>query len=285
MNGAAIMSSSFLFALFGFVVGKFVWCSSVTTPAPETLLHHKLRRREKVGPLNDRASYLFPYFGILALEQTYTIAIDVSSSHIFVAMFTLDLVRVQEARKPTHCLDLWWSARCRRSLVCTCHFFFRACSSTWRLRLRIILHELDLHQRLLAVHHGTFGPFWVPAWLRLFVSVFSPYNCYRWKLFQNDELQRCSKMTDSSTVHPWSVCTLFHSSGSTWPHVSDTIVFIETTIKPHLSVLIIRQRKSSWQSDHEILGHVTSICLNKTPPSCSRSYSLHDVKNQPSAAK
>ena len=108
MNGAAILSSSFLFGPFCFAVCKFVWCSSVTTPAPENLLHHELRRREKVGSLHDRALFLFPYFGvgILVLEQTNAIATDVSSSQICVAMFTLDLVRVQETRKPPQCLDL-----------------------------------------------------------------------------------------------------------------------------------------------------------------------------------
>ena len=161
------MFSDFLFVLFDFVVWKFVSCSYVTTPSRQILVHYELRRRENVGSFHDRALYLFLYFGILVLEQTNTIAIDVSSSHIFVAMFTLDLVRAQEVRRPPHCLDLWWSALCRRTLICTCHF--REGSRTGRLRLRIILYELDLHQRLLVVHHRSFGTFCLPAWRRLFV--------------------------------------------------------------------------------------------------------------------
>ena len=113
MNGVAIMFSRFLFVLFCFVVGKFVSCSSVKISSRQILVHYELRRRENVGSFHDRALYFFLYFGILVLEQTNTIAIDVSSSHIFVEMFTLDLVRAQEARRPPYCLDLW--IRQRRS--------------------------------------------------------------------------------------------------------------------------------------------------------------------------
>ena len=99
------MCSSFLPCLLCFAVGNFVWWCAVTTSFLRTLLHNERRCREKVVSLNDKALYMILRFGvgIFVLEQTSTIAIDVSSSHIFVAVFTLDLVRefYKKSSKPS----------------------------------------------------------------------------------------------------------------------------------------------------------------------------------------
>ena len=66
----------------------------MTTAAGRPLLQDKRSNSEEVVPLDSQVLYLCLdiRFGFLVLEQTSTMEVDVSSTHIFVAMFTPNLV-------------------------------------------------------------------------------------------------------------------------------------------------------------------------------------------------
>ena len=62
----------------------------MTTAAGRPLPQDKRSKSEEVVPLDCQVLYLFldVRVGFLVLEQTSTIEVDTSSTHIFVAMFT-----------------------------------------------------------------------------------------------------------------------------------------------------------------------------------------------------
>ena len=81
--------------LFGINVGNFIWCRSVTRSSLHTTFHSESSSRKKTTSSYDEACHLVLSFGVgvLVREETSSIATDVSSYHMFRAMFSLDLVR------------------------------------------------------------------------------------------------------------------------------------------------------------------------------------------------
>ena len=79
--------------LFGINVGNIIWCRSVARSSAHTTFHCESRSRQKTTSSYDEASHLVLSFGVLVLEETSSRATEVSSNHMFRAMFSLDLVR------------------------------------------------------------------------------------------------------------------------------------------------------------------------------------------------